>query len=326
MRKRWPAEWEPHDATWLSWPHRRSLSWPDEEIHRIRPTMLGLTEALAATECVYINVTDEEERNYIESHLAAESKENVRLFDIPSNDPWCRDHGPTFILDGKGNKEGVCWRFNGWGDKYQPWDDDAAAGNRMAAAAGIPFTECDLVLEPGGLEGNGAGLALVSRRSVVDERRNPGKTAGDIEGILRRKLDLDDIVWVDLEIEGDDTDGHVDNFARFVSEDTLAVTEEGLGTNPHLEDLGLRILQIPSPHSKVVVDDFVCPASYANFYIANEAVIVPQFDDQGDAEACALLSSAFPDRRCIPLSARELITGQGGFHCITQQVPSAGRS
>ena len=151
--------------------------------------------------------------------------------------------------------------------------------------------------------------------------RNPGKERNEIEAELMDLLGLENVVWVDVAIEGDDTDGHVDNFARFVSHDAIVVTQQGLNANPHLHDLGCEIGILPEPADEVVVDGKTCPASYANFYIANDQVIVPQFGDAADEEATAMLGTCFPGRRMTGIDSRELLWGHGGFHCITQQVP-----
>lgn len=327
-RRRWPAEWETHTATWLSWPHRKCLSWSGEGIHRIRPTMLALAETLAEVENVHINITNDEERQFIEANIRSELRGKLRLFDIATDDPWCRDHGPTFLWNGEGLREGICWQFNSWGQKYGPWKDDALASNRMVKALNCDAIESPLVFEPGGLEGNGHGLALVSERSVIHPMRNPGKARDEVERELRENLSLDTLIWVDAMIEGDDTDGHVDNFARFASRNTLLVTKEGLAANPQLGKLDLEIRLLPEPAKKVIVDGKTCPASYANFYIANEKVIVPSFQDAEDDRAARLLEESFPDRMIQSLDSRELLWGHGGIHCITQQVlpPTAQES
>ncbi|MEM9480151.1 MAG: agmatine deiminase family protein [Verrucomicrobiota bacterium] len=325
-QRRWPAEWESHEATWLSWPHSNCLSWSGEGIHRIRPTMLELTEALAEVEKVFINVTNEEEREYIESHLRKELLSQLQFFDIPTNDPWCRDHGPTFVFNQDGQREGVCWRFNSWGEKYSPCNHDREASERMIKGLGDEFIQSRLVLEPGGVDGNGKGTAMVSERSVIDPARNPGWSREDIEAELREKLNLETIIWVDATLEGDDTDGHVDNFARFVAPDTLIVTQTGLAANPQLASAGFEIMTLPDPASPVIREGEILPASYANFYLANERVILPAFSDPSDDEAWETISSCFPERKIIQLDERDLAYGLGGFHCATQQVPMIDHS
>jgi len=327
-----PAEWAPHEATWLSWPHAGGNSWPGEACQRVWPVIIALTKALAAGEKVFINVTGRTDREYLRRELGSLVGDSVILWDIPTNDAWCRDHGAVFVRHrGSGLRAAVAWDFNAWGQKYHPFSDDAAVSRRMGMALGDEVMTPGMVLEGGSLDGNGEGILMVSERSVIDERRNPGISRDEAAATIRRYLGVTEVLWVDAELEGDDTDGHVDNFARFVAPDTVvvAVCEDKAHPNhvslalveARIRERGFGVIELPMPAQPVVVHGLETPATYANFYIANGRVIVPLFGDANDARAAAIIGEALPGREVVVIPARELIWGQGGFHCITQQVP-----
>ncbi|MCB1231180.1 MAG: agmatine deiminase family protein [Verrucomicrobiae bacterium] len=333
-----PAEWAPHAATWLSWPNERGATFPGDRLPPILPYFHRLVTALVeAGETVIINLSDEAEGNAIDAALPKDVLSWVRLQKIPTNEPWCRDHGPTVLRrDADGARLAVCWNYNSWGEKYPPWDLDAAANRQMATLANIEFHDRrDLTIEGGSLESNGAGVLMVSESSVVTDSRNPGMSRDELARELCENTGSDEVLWVNADVEGDDTDGHVDCFARFAPDNRLLVLDPNesqksryasLAANAeHLRgvaaDRGWEFIGLPIPEP-VVLEGAVMPATYANFYIGNEAVIAPSFGDPCDSEAAEKLASAFPDRKLIILPARELIWGQGGFHCLTQQLPA----
>lgn len=340
-----PAEWEPHAATWLSWPNVRGASFPGAQLQTVLPACHQLVIELArAGEQVIINLSDEVEGDAIAQALPANLRAAVTLQLVATNEPWCRDHGPTVLRRVEdGQRLAVCWNYNAWGGKYPPWDLDAAANERMAAKAGIKtFPRRDLTIEGGSLESDGAGCLLVSESSVVSASRNPGRTREELAAELRDCTGASEILWVHAEVAGDDTDGHVDCFARFAPENRLLVVEPSALQAPlhpalaenarHLrsiaQDRGWNFLPLPVPDpvpdTPVPTDGQpgVLPATYANYYVANEAVIVPAFDDPRDAEAAAIIGEAHPGRRVVTLPARTLIRGLGGFHCLTQPLPA----
>ncbi|MCB1076528.1 MAG: agmatine deiminase family protein [Verrucomicrobiae bacterium] len=333
-----PAEWEPHAATWLSWPNERGATFPGELLPPILPAFHRLVGALVeGGERVVINVSDAAERAGIEAALTAETLARVSFLDNPTNEPWCRDHGPTVLRrPDDGARLAVHWNYNSWGGKYAPWDLDAAAGRRMAEAAGVDVHDrTDLTIEGGSLESNGEGVLMVSESSVVTESRNPGRSRDELAAELCASTGSREVLWVNADVPGDDTDGHVDCYARFAPGGRLVILEPSedqaeeypsLAANArHLRSVaaerGWEVTGLPIP-APVHIDGAVMPSTYANYYIANSAVLVPAFEDPADEVAAALIAAAYPDRKVIVMPARELIWGQGGFHCLTQQLPA----
>lgn len=338
---RMPAEWEPHEATWLSWPRRDGISFPDS-YERVMPTFAKMVAALAASEPVRINVCDDKHESDVKRVLsnARVAADHVEFFRIPTNEPWCRDHGPIFLTrDADPRLAIVDWDYNAWGWKYPPFDDDDVVPTRVAEHFGLPVYSPGMVLEGGSIEVNGAGTLLTTRSCLLNPNRNPELTQSDIEQRLRDYLGVRQILWLGDGIEGDDTDGHIDDLTRFVDRTTVVtVVEEGeddRNFQPLRENLEtlrtmeaedgepLTVLKLPMPR-KLVRDGQRLPASYANFYIANKVVLLPVFADQHDKWAIAVLEKAFPDRRIVPIDCRELIWGLGAFHCLTQQQPRVG--
>ncbi len=334
-----PAEWEPHEATWLSWPHRDGISFPGS-YQRVMPTFAKMAAALAESEIVRINVKNAEQEDYIRTLLKAAPPERIEFHHIPTNEPWCRDHGPVFLRrKQKPALAIVDFGYNAWGWKYPPCDDDDDVPTQVGKNLGIEVFDCgDFILEGGSIDVNGEGALLTTESCLLNPNRNPDLTREDIEGKLRDWLGVKKIVWLGDGIEGDDTDGHVDDLTRFVAPNTVVtVVEEdeqdanydALHTNlERLKEVTLRkdepleIREIPMP-SKIVRDGQRLPASYANFYIANTVVLLPVFGERNDAWAESVLKELFPKRKVVPIDCRELIWGLGAFHCLTQQQPKA---
>ncbi len=309
---RMPAEWEPHEATWVSWPRADQLSYPGNHWERARPEYLRMVRTLAESEPVFINVSSVDEERWLEENIGSSERGNLRFFPIETDEPWCRDHGPTFVLDGSGKRVALDWTYNAWGGKYKPYDRDAAAARSMADSVGIPVEHLAIVTEGGAIESNGAGQILTTASSLLNTNRNPHLEAGECEQIFRKWLGAETISWIAGEIPGDDTDSHIDTLTRFVTPDTIvsAVPVEGLDA-----------ILLPCPPS-ISCEGKPLPASYANFYIANQIVLVPGYGGPADDEAVAILAEHFPDREVRVLSSRELIFGLGSFHCLTQQLPA----
>lgn len=338
---RMPAEWEPHEATWLSWPRRDGISFPDS-YEKVMPTFARMVDALAGSERVCINVCDEEHekdvRRWLKSGRA--KTDHVSFHHIPSNEPWCRDHGPIFLTRAEEPRVAIVdWDYNAWGFKYPPFDDDDVVPRRVAAVLGgdIPIYAPGMVLEGGSIDVNGSGSLLTTRSCLLNPNRNPDLSITDIEQRLRDFLNVRNILWLGDGIEGDDTDGHIDDITRFVGPKTVvtAVEEDEDDKNfaPLQENLAtlrtmqteqeepLEVLTLPMPR-KIVRDGQRLPASYANFYIANKVVLLPVFGDVNDKWAVAVLERVFPTRTVVPIDCRELIWGLGAFHCLTQQQPA----
>jgi len=333
---RMPAEWEPHAATWLSWPRREGISFPDA-FDRVLPTLRDMVEALVASEPVCINVCDLAHEAEAHQTLRGLSFERLTFHHIPTNEPWCRDHGPIFLTRATEPRIVVVdWDYNAWGGKYPPCDRDEVVPTRVATKLGLPVYYPGMVLEGGSIEVNGAGALLTTESCLLNPNRNPSLTRAEIEGRLRDYLGVREILWLGHGIDGDDTDGHVDDLTRFVGERrVVTVVEENCSDKnygPLQENLArlrktkvggapLEINVLPMP-AKIIREEMRLPASYANFYIANRCVLLPVFADPNDKTAISILERVFPERRVIPIDCRELIWGLGTFHCLTQQQPA----
>ena len=333
---RMPAEWEPHAATWLAWPLNED-TWPRES-ERVQQTWVEVIKALGAGERVHLLVNDAASENSAAVCLdsgGVDARE-VIFHRIPTVDVWIRDYGPTFITATGGSEALVDWRFNAWGMKYPDYVADDAVPPRINEILHLRAFTPELVLEGGSIEVNGAGLCLATEECLLNPNRNPGCGPGDIEAVLLSALAVRNVLWLPAGIVGDDTDGHVDNLARFVGTQTIVcVLEEDPQDANHralqenfrclvsAEDLHgcpLRVIPLPQP-DPVVGGCSRLPASYANFYIANRVVLVPLYGGSKDRVALDTLAPLFPGRRVVGVDARSLIRGLGGIHCVTQQQP-----
>ena len=332
---RMPAEWEPHAATWLSWPRREGISFPDS-YDRVLPVLRAMVAALLESEPVNINVCNGAHEAEARRALRDLPNERLTFHNIPTNEPWCRDHGPIFLTrDEEPRLAVVDWDYNAWGGKYPPCDLDEVVPTRVAEKLGLPIFYPHMILEGGSIEVNGAGALLTTEGCLLNPNRNPQFTREQIEERLRDYLGVREIFWLGDGIEGDDPDGHID-LTRFVAERAVAtVVEEDESDANHaplqanLERLRsltisgqpLEIMTLPMP-GRIIRENLRLPASYANFYIANKSVLLPTFADPNDAVAMAVLQRAFPARRVVSIDCRELIWGLGAFHCLTQQQPA----
>jgi agmatine deiminase len=332
-----PAEWESHLATWLSWPRREGISFPDS-FERVLPALRAMVEALLSSETVNINVCDR--AHEAEARAVLDRLDATRLIFhlIPTNEPWCRDHGPIFVTRKEAPRVAVIdWDYNAWGGKYQPCDLDEVVPTRIAEKLGLPIFYPRMILEGGSIDVNGAGALLTSESCLLNPNRNPGLSREQIEQRLRDFLGVREILWLGDGIEGDDTDGHVDDLTRFVRRHAVVTAiEENRADNNYeplrdnlarlkemrLDNVPLEIHTLPMP-APIVREGMRLPASYANFYIANKCVLLPTFDDPNDKKAISVLEKLFPTRRIVPIDCRELIWGLGAFHCLTQQQPPA---
>jgi len=333
---RMPAEWEPHAATWLSWPRREGISFPDS-FGRVLPVLRAMVEALLQSEQVCINVCNGAHEAEARSALAGLPNERITFYRIPTNEPWCRDHGPIFLTRDRDPKlAAVDWDYNAWGNKYPPFNLDEVVPTRVAELLNVPVFYPRIILEGGSIDVNGAGALLTTESCLLNKNRNPNLSRDEIERCLRDYLGVQDILWLGDGIAGDDTDGHIDDLARFISERTVvAVVEEDQDDEnygPLQENLArlrqikiandkIEIVTLPMP-KKIVREGLRLPASYANFYVANTCVLVPTFSDPADEVALSTLRKCFPGRHVIGIDCRELIWGLGTFHCLTQQQPA----
>lgn len=333
-----PAEFAPHAATWLSWPHKEA-SWPGK-INAIYPYYSRFVKELALSEKVCINVNDEAMKAFALACLtkAGADLASIEFFLHPTNDAWCRDHGPAFLINHQATVKKVIvdWGYNAWGDKYPPYDLDDVIPTLVGQHYAIPVYHPGIVMEGGSVEFNGKGTLLTSTACLLNPNRNPHLNQAQIEGYLVNYYGVDQVLWVAEGITGDDTDGHIDDTVRFVNENTvLTVVEENKqDDNYELLQRNLRQLQhmrlpdgrqlniaeLPMPGA-VVYENQRLPASYANFYIANKSVIVPTYRCDQDDKALQIIQQCFPGRKVIGIDSTEIIWGLGSFHCLSQQEP-----
>jgi agmatine deiminase len=336
---RMPAEWEKHEATWLSWPRKEGISFPDA-YDPVLPVLARMVDVLADSEPVHINVCDAEEEAEVRAQLQRHKARvaHVTFRHIPTNEPWCRDHGPMFLTRKEEPRLAIVdWDYNGWGWKYPPFDDDDEVPGRIAELLGLPFHKPGMVLEGGSIDVNGSGTLLTTSSCLLNPNRNPDLTKAEIEQRLKDFVAVKHVLWLGDGIAGDDTDGHIDDLTRFVSRDTVVTAIEEDESDANYEPLQanlallremcvedgspLKVHTLPMP-GKVVKQGQRLPASYANFYIANKVILMPVFQDTGDAWASSVLQRAYPKRKVVPIDCRELIWGLGAFHCLTQQQPA----
>lgn len=335
-----PAEWEPHAATWLSWP-KKLESWPGK-FEPIPAVWAEMARELSAGEDVHILVDDHEMKAAVRRFLKDRKadSERIHLHKIPTDDAWIRDYGPIFVKRDAGEPRiiGIDWTFNSWGEKYPPWEKDDAAPIPIGEYTRIPIVQGGMVLEGGSIEVDGQGHLLTTEQCLLNKNRNPHLSREQIEARLKAMLGVRKILWLGDGIEGDDTDGHIDDVTRFVSPGVLvtAIEEDErdanfapLGENRErldtLTDLNggrFDVIELPMP-PRIEFDGQRLPASYANFYIANAVVLVPIYDHkERDERAIGVLRECFPDRRVVGIRAVDMVLGLGAFHCVTQQQPA----
>jgi agmatine deiminase len=334
-----PAEFAPHTATWLSWPHKEA-SWPGK-IETIYPFYSQFIKEVAKGEEVCINVIDDAMKAFAIKclHEAGADLGKIKFFIHPTNDAWCRDHGPAFLINPHADikKVIVDWGYNAWGNKYPPFDLDDVIPTLIGKHCNIPVYHPGIVMEGGSVEFNGQGTLLTSTACLLNPNRNPHLNQQQIEEYLYNYYGVEQVLWVDEGIVGDDTDGHIDDTVRFVNANTvLTVVEENkqdenYGLLQHnlrqlqqmrlLNGQQLNIIELPMPDA-IVYEDQRLPASYANFYIANAAVIVPTYRCANDDKALQIIQQNFPGRKVIGIDSTDIIWGLGSFHCLSQQEPA----
>jgi agmatine deiminase len=329
---RMPAEWEPHEATWLAWPHNRA-DWPG----RFAPipwVYAEIVRKLARVEKVRIIVQSREAENSARKILkkAGADLEAVEFFYHATDRVWTRDFGPIFVCDSRGEVAITNWRFNGWA-KYDNWKLDNAIPAALAPKLHMRRWHPGLVLEGGSIDVNGRGLLLTTEECLLSpvQARNPALGRRELERAFGDYLGVRKTIWLRNGIVGDDTHGHIDDLARFVAPKTVVIVSEQDKSDPNYEPLRenlallraqpLRVVKLPMP-APVVFAGQRLPASYANFYIANRLVLVPTFNDPNDRVALATLGRLFPDHQVTGMHATELVWGLGTLHCMTQQQPA----
>jgi agmatine deiminase len=334
-----PAEWTPHQATWLSWPHKEA-SWPGK-MEAIYPVYAEFVRILSEFEEVHLNVRDDAMAQAVVTHLqqANARMDQVFVHHFPTNDAWCRDHGPAFVINPRAEapKALVDWGYNAWGDKYPPYDLDNEIPRQVADFRQVPRFTPGIIMEGGAIEVNGAGTLLTTEACLLHPNRNPHLSRAQIEQYLCDYYGQSQVLWLGDGIVGDDTDGHIDDLTRFVRRDAVVTVLE---RNPNDDNYALlqenlrrlqafrlpdgsplEVLTLPMP-DPVVFDGQRLPASYANFYVANGLVVVPTYRCAQDQEALGVLTDCFPGRQVIGLDSTDIIWGLGSFHCLSQQEPA----
>src|SRR5687768_943201 len=338
---RMPAEWEPHVGTWFTWPRPEGISFPGK-YETVPPVYAELIKHLVQVEEVHINVWHAEMEAWVRGLLTKNQAPLDRVFfhHFPAYEPWCRDHGPIFIVRedaGLRDRAIVDWGYNAWGGKYPPYDLDDQVPQHVARYRKLPLYSPAIVMEGGSIEVNGKGTLLTTTACLLNKNRNPHLTQEQIEQYLKDYLGVRNILWLGEGIIGDDTDGHIDDLSRFADAETIVtVVEEDrkdenyeilkenlerLKTFKDQDGKPFRIVTIPMP-GIIQYEEQRLPASYANFYIANKVVLVPTYRSENDRRALEILQGLFRDRKVIGIDSTELIWGLGSFHCISQQEPA----
>ncbi len=361
---RMPAEWRPHEATWLAWP-KDPVTWPDR-VPQVQDIFLQMIAALVPHEAVNLLVDDEDTEETVRARCNFEGAGNMRFHQILTVDSWMRDYGPNFLVRDESDRleivagessgqeyhdrlidagQGVAyndWIFNAWGNKYEELKRDSGVPKQLESILNLPRFEPGIVLEGGSIEVNGAGAVLTTEQCLLNANRNPQLTRGEIEQHLKDYLGVQQVLWLGEGIVGDDTDGHIDDIARFVSTTKIlcALEEDPADANyeilqDNLERLRLmtdghgepfEIVTLPMPGivggaSTETRNLDRLPASYANFYIGNRVVLAPIFGHANDSRALEILRGLFPDRRVVGINCEPLVWGMGTIHCVTQQQP-----
>ncbi|MFC1467489.1 agmatine/peptidylarginine deiminase [Verrucomicrobiota bacterium] len=331
---RMPAEWEPQEAVWLSWPLNPG-TWPDR-ISAVEREYAFFAAQISRFEKVRLNcVAAEQERVRAILSEAGIVEGNLEIFDLPTNDAWCRDHGPVFVKNDQTGEVAITdWKYNAWGGKFPPWDLDDAVPAKIADALNMRRFAIPIFGEGGGLEVNGEGLLLTTESVFLNPNRNPGYSKPEIESVLRAALGVSEICWLKSGMEGDDTDGHIDTLTRFFKPDAVLTMMEPDVNNPNhaplqrnyddLKAYGLEVVPLPSP-KPIRPEGWreeVLPASYANYLIINGAVLVPTYrQPQTDDEALKIIADCHPDREIIPVDCYDILLEGGALHCLSQQQP-----
>ena len=336
-----PPEWAPHQATWISWPRPEGISFPGF-YHRSIRDVVRVIRAIAQFEPVHLNVPNPNYARIVRDTLrdSGVPLRRIVLHEIPTNECWIRDHGPAFVQRmrrGRTETAVVDWGFNAWGGKYPPWDADDGVPTAVARDLSLPVFHADIVMEGGAVDFNGEGTVLTTTSCLLNRNRNPQSSKNEIEGLLKAYYGQQHVVWLGEGIAGDDTNGHVDDLARFIDARTVvtAIEPDPADENHRVltdnrrrlarardgQGRPFTIVDLPMPRP-MVRESMRLPATYVNFYFVNGALLVPTFGDKArDREALQILRGVVRDRQVIGVDCRALIWGLGAIHCLTQQQP-----
>ncbi len=332
-----PAEWAKQEAAWLSWPHN-DITWPGKKMARVWDTYLQMLEALLPYEKVKLLLSPkvkDQVLKFLKPKLSSKSLNNLIFVEVPTVDTWIRDYGPTFVVK-DGGKAWVKWIFNAWGGKYADLAEDTHIFENKKLVP-YPCFDSGIVLEGGSIEVNGAGVCMTTEQCLLNKNRNPELLQIEIERYLQEYLGVSQVLWLNQGVEGDDTDGHIDDIARFTDEKTIvAVYEDDESDDNHaiLRENWERLQAAETPQGKrwnlvkipmpepVEDSGFRLPASYANFLISNGTVLLPVFECKQDKTAVKIIQELFPKKEVVPISCRTLVYGLGTIHCVSQQEPA----
>ncbi|MBN2145034.1 MAG: agmatine deiminase family protein [Candidatus Aureabacteria bacterium] len=333
-----PAEWNIHRGTLIAWPTNPE-TWKGTE-HQVQEDMAVLASAISQFEDVYISTKPLDDKQAILQSVIHQGGHLSRIHFPPvsNNDCWMRDTGPNYVWSHSEKKNWAItnWGYNAWGGKYPPWDDDNQIKKRFAEWIGCPaLLEPEMILEGGSIDVNGEEVLLTTKSCLLNPNRNPHLNQKSIENKLRQYLGIRKIIWLEQGIAGDDTDGHIDDFARFVNPHIIVCSHEEDPKDENFEPLDeaykqllsetnlmgkpFHIVKLPMPEPKYF-QDFRIPASYANFYFANQILVLPVFNDPKDKVAMEILTRLCPERKIIPVPGLTFVRGLGGVHCLTQQI------
>lgn len=330
---RWPAEWEPHRATWLSWPHN-PRTWPDK-FEPVPAVFAEFARTIARFEPVHILATG---NALLQAKVLVGREANITLHDVPTNDCWIRDHGPWFLQHSSAPPLLIDWEYNAWGGKYPPFAADNAVPGRIAQFEGYERRQPQIIMEGGSVENNGAGTLLVTSQCLLNPNRNPDLNREQISEILCQNAGAEQVLWLfepdDESLAGDDTDAHIDQLARFVDSSTIFAVTCSNPEDPNfslLESMHRQLVNLRDPQGNrfeilpvelpdpVYHEEERLPASYANFYVGNGFVIMPTFRSVQDQVALGILKDCYPEREVIGIDATDLVWGLGAFHCASMQ-------
>lgn len=328
-----PAEWEPHARSWMVWPCRLEPWGSAEGLLRAQVGTARLARAISGFEKVTMVVRPQDKD---EARMAL--GKGIEVLELDVDDSWARDSGPVFVTDGREGVAGVHWRFNAWGNKYHPCENDAALGGRMIDALDMRRYDGPMILEGGSIAVDGAGTLITTEQCLLNSNRNPNLSRQQIEERLALYLGVSKIIWLGEGLEDDETDGHVDNIACFAGPGRVMVyaPRSNGDTNDRVmrdnlarlkaardaKGRALEIIEVPEPARRARHDGRRLDMSYINFYYTNYGVVMPSFDDPADSEALQVMKKAFPDRRIVQVPCLDIVQGGGGIHCITQQQPA----
>ncbi len=324
-----PAEWNEHESTWLTWP-QNTETWQGNEIQEARSEYIHFLRAILESEKVNLLVNDHRTKlEVIQLLQSRELEKNLTIHIRTTNDAWIRDYGPDFVRSENGLNL-INWEYNSWGGKYPPFDDDNRVYELVEAATGYPIHSTEMILEAGSIDINDSGTLLTTESCLLNPNRNPKLTKADIESKLIEYYGAKEIIWLKDGIAGDDTDGHVDDISRFINNSTIvtsvsqAENHQDYHTLKRNEQILLEskydIVQLPTPEP-ILYKKEPLPAGYANFYICNEFIVVPQFGLKTDQEAISILQNLAGSRKVIGLRSNYLLIGLGSFHCLSKQEP-----